>query len=530
MEILLKNGLLFSGKNELPVEGDILIKDGYIAGIGRNLTSIGTVIRLDGLAVAPGFIDQHTHTDRTIFEVPSSASKVTQGVTSEITGNCGIGSFPTIESQRQPLLDYLDTLYSSKEEYPIHWSDFAGFAKAVDEVQPGVNILPLLAHGALRMVVMGTSERKPTKGEMDKMKKILEENLGQGAWGMSTGLVYPPGSFADTEELEELAKVLAKMDSVFTSHVRGESGTLLQADAEILGIGKRTGCEVVISHLKAIGKQYWGDGCKALHMINEARATGQKVFADQYPYEATNTALSVLAPEWAHDGGISGLMDRLTDPMVRPRLLKDIKGRIDTRGGGNCVQISNIRSEEGHRYLGKTLQDIANEEGRTPEEAAAELLLHEHGAVAATYFSLGKIDLETIMKCPMVSVCSDGFGMDTNHQEQSIHPRAYGTFTRVLGKYVREERLLPLHTAIWKMTGLPATAFQIPGRGFLKLGNHADITIFDPSTVRDCATYTHPHQYSKGIEYVFVNGIPEIERGELTGLRGGHVVKRSLLG
>lgn len=527
MEVLIQGGLIYDGSGRDPFEGDVLIRDDRIQEIGQGLTTSGQVIHAEGLAVAPGFIDQHTHTDRTIFEVPSSASKITQGVTSEITGNCGIGAFPVADAHKQELLDYLDMLYSSGEAFPMAWHDCKGFCEAVNAARPGPNILPLCAHGALRMAVMGTEERRPDGREMEDMKNLLRRQLDQGAWGMSTGLVYPPGSFADTEELTELAKVLSASGAVFTSHVRGESGTLLEADNEIISISEKTGCRAVISHLKAIGKEFWGDGVKALRNIEKHRASGADVWADQYPYEATNTGLSVLAPEWAHDGGIEALIRRMQDPETRPRLLRDMEARMETRGGPSCVQLSNIVTEEYKKYLGKNLQEIADEWGVRPVEAAADIFVHEHGAVSACYFSLGKVDVETIIQSPIVSVISDGFGMDLDHTGQAVHPRCYGTFTRVLGRYVREKQLLGLPLAIYKMTGLPASIFHIPERGLLQPGYYADVTVFDPDRVIDKATFVNPHQYSEGVEYVFVNGVLSVKHGALTGDTGGQAVVRS---
>lgn len=411
----------------------------------------------------------------------------------------------------------------------MSWTDFSGFADAVDRIHPGINLLPLTAHGALRMAVMGTEERKAAPEEMEKMRKLLAESLEQGAWGMSTGLVYPPGSFADTEELESLAEILELYGTVLTSHVRGESETLLPAIDEILGIGQRTGCAVLISHLKAIGKAYWGDGCRGLEKITRARESGQTVWTDQYPYEATNTGLTVLAPDWAHAGGIDGLIGRLRDPGIRPRLLRAIRERMDTRGGPSCVQISNIHTEKGRRYIGKTLEEIAGEEKKTPEAAAADIMEEERGAVSAVYFSLGKQDVETIIQDPMVAVCSDGYGLSAGARAEkcAVHPRAYGTFPRVLGRYVREKKLLPLERAVWKMTGLPARAFGIPGRGRLREGYTADITVFDPDTIRDRSDFVHPHQYSEGIEYVMIKGTFSLKNGHLTGNRNGKILRKN---
>lgn len=528
VDILFKNGTICDGTGGKPFRGNIGIQDGKIISVGHGQDSAGEVIDIDGLVIAPGFIDEHTHTDRTIFEFPSPGGRITQGITSEVVCNCGIGPFPNAPEHRREILPYLDSLYSSDIPYDLSWTAFSGFADAVDAVHPGINLLPLTAHGALRMAVMGTEERKASPEEIIKMKQLLEESLRQGAWGMSTGLVYPPGSFADTEELASLAQILEPYGSVLTSHVRGESGTLLPAIDEILGIGQRTGCAVLISHLKAIGKAYWGNGCRGLEKISRARQQGQTVWADQYPYEATNTGLTVLAPDWAQDGGISGLIEKLRDPEVRPRLLQAIRERMDTRGGPSCVQISNVHTEKGRPYMGKTLEKIAEEEKKTAEAAAADLIEQEQGAVSAVYFSLGRQDVETIIQDPMVAVCSDGYGLSAGDRAErcAVHPRAYGTFPRVLGRYVREKKLLPLERAVWKMTGLPARVFGIPRRGLLKEGYTADITVFNPDTICDRSTFDDPHQYAEGVEYVLVKGVFSLKNGKLTGHGNGKVLRR----
>lgn len=528
LDILFKNGIVCDGTGQPLFRGNVGVQDGKIVLVGQDTEDAAAVLDIDGLVIAPGFIDEHTHTDRTIFEFPSPGGRITQGITSEVVCNCGIGPFPNSSAHKEELLPYLDSLYSSEIPYDLSWTDFSGFADAVDAVHPGINLLPLTAHGALRMAVMGTEERKPSPEEMEKMKELLHESLCQGAWGMSTGLVYPPGSFADTKELEALAEVLAHHGAVFTSHVRGESGTLLTAIDEILGIGKRTGCAVLISHLKAIGPQYWGDGCRGLEKIIRARKKGQTVWADQYPYDATNTGLTVLVPDWAHNGGMAALTERLQDPQLRPRLLRDIRKRMDIRGGPSCVQIASIHTAKGRRYIGKTLEEIGTEEKKTPEEAAADIIEQERGAVSAVYFSLGKQDVETIIQDPTVAVCSDGFGLSVGSrtEQSSVHPRAYGTFPRVLRKYVREEKLLSLSTAVWKMTGLPAKAFSIPDRGQLKEGYTADITVFNPRTVSDRSTFVNPHQYSEGVEYVMVKGVFSLKEGQLTGDGNGQVLRR----
>lgn len=525
---VIRGGKIYDGMGGDPYTADLAIENGKIREIGYRLTG-DRIIDAGGLAVIPGIIDNHTHTDRTIFEAPFSPSKLMQGVTAEVTCNCGIGPFPVSDLHRADLQEYMEAQATVASSAALDWHGFQDYADTVDALRPGVNLLPLTAHGALRIAAMGFSDRKAGTEEMNLMKHLLDQTLREGAWGMSTGLVYPPGSFADTEELTALARVLARRGSVFTSHVRGESGTLLEADREIIGIAENTGCEVLISHLKAIGKAYWGDAVRALHLIEKARRKGLQVWADQYPYEATSTKLSVLTPDWAQEGGYGALTERLRSVSLRESILSEIKKRMDIRGGPSCVRISTLKAGPNTQWIGHTAADLAAARNISGEEAVRQLLVEERASVRAVYFSLGTEDMETIMQSPLVAVCSDAPGVDPQiHGTQNVHPRAYGSNARVLGKYVREKKLLPMKTAVWKMTGLPARIFHIPMRGCLKPGFAADITVFDPEKIRDRATYENPHQYAEGVLHVWVNGIQAVRGGRLTGDAGGKVLRKTV--
>lgn len=527
MEIIIKDGCVYDGSGRAPFYKDIRIRDGYIQEIGDHLSGGDRVFSADGCIVAPGFIDEHTHTDRTIFDFPYSNSKIMQGVTSEVTCNCGIGPFPAPSDRKKEILDYMSLSLRVPSSYSIQWEDFAGFAEAVQSVHPAANLLPLAAHGALRIAVMGMEDRPASPDEQKQMEALLAFTLDQGAWGMSAGLIYPPGSFADTEELEGLGRVLADFGSIFTCHVRGEGRTLLKADREMLNIGKKSGCDILISHLKAVGRPYWGDGQKALEMILEARKKGQTVWADQYPYEASSTALSILLPDWAHDGGNECMLRRMADPALRRKMLISVRSKLRERGGPSCIQIAD--AEHHKEWMGQTLQDIADHQHMKPEEAVLHVLQEESGVVSVILYVMGREDVEAILKERTVAVCSDGYGIAPSDHGYRIHPRSYGTFARVLGHYVRDQKLLSMEDAIWKMTGLPASVFHIPRRGFIREGFRADITVFDPGTICDKATFDNPHQYAEGIEMVFVGGVLSLYHGKLTGERNGAVLKRGKL-
>ncbi len=526
---LLKNGLVLDGSGREGVRADVLVAGGKIAAVGTGLSAAGAkVVDAAGLAVAPGFIDSHTHSDRTVFHVPLGHSKLMQGVTTEVVGNCGIGLFPVgAGARRRELEAYLATMEGELPPQGIQWEDMDGYARAVERLGPGRNLAPLVAHGALRIAAMGSDDRVPTAAEMDEMKRLLARSLAQGAWGMSTGLIYPPGIFAATPELVELAGVLAANKTVYASHIRGESKTLPAAVEEAVTISVTGGARVLISHLKAIGQPFWGQGQAALARLAEARSRGVDVWADQYPYEATSTSLTALLPGWVQDGGPEAMLWRLADADLHSRIRQAVCEEMAVRGGPERVRIASVRTEANGKYVGQTVAELAWDRLLAPEDAAVALLKEEGGAVEAIYFSLSSDDLEGIIGSDFVAVGSDGSGMDpAKDGDKMVHPRNYGTFPRVLGRYARERGLLSLEAAVRKMTALPAAIFGIGDRGLLQPGYMADIVVFDPERVRDRAEFANPHQYPEGIEYVFVNGTPAVAAGRLTGDGRGEVLRK----
>jgi N-acyl-D-amino-acid deacylase len=409
----------------------------------------------------------------------------------------------------------------------LSWKNFIQYADQLDRIGLGLNLAPLVAHGALRIAVLGAEDRVPSDRELEKMKTLLTESLEQGAWGLSTGLIYPPGSFAKTEELVDLAKILARYEALYTSHIRGEGATLMEALDEAIYIGKKSGARVEVSHLKAMGRDNWGRGKEALLKLEKARQSGVNITADQYPYEATSTSLTALVPSWAHAGGVSELIKRLASPEMAERLQAEVLLEMNKRGGPSRIVIAEIGSGKNVQLSGKNIVQIAELWECAPERAVIRLLLEETAAVGAVYFSLSDEDVATILSSDQVSVGSDGTGMKAEEDSGiSTHPRSYGTFTRILGLYVREKGILSLAKAIHKMTGLTASRLGLKNRGFIKPGFAADLVLFDPLAIQGRSTFENPHQYAVGVVYVWVNGCAVVQDGRIAGNTPGKVLRK----
>jgi N-acyl-D-amino-acid deacylase len=524
--LLIRNVTLVDGSGTSPRRADVAVADGRLAAVGPDLDCTAVqVIDADGLVLAPGFIDIHGHSDMTLFRHPLLESKAFQGVTTEVTGNCGLGLFPVCPGDEAELATYLRLHDYSLPDKGICWHDLAGYAERVERDGLGINVAPLMGHAALRAAVMGMVDRAPTTAELTRLEELLDAALRQGAWGLSTGLIYPPGSYAATDEIIALARVLARHGALYTSHIRSESDSIDVALDEALRIGRASGVRVQVSHLKAMGGSNRGRAAALLARLAAARAEGIDVAADQYPYNASSTTLTAVVPQRAHSGGVTALLARLADPALRPELEAEIGREMARREGAGGILVTGCTH---HRELsGLSVDAIAVRWGCTPASAVIRLIREEQGNVGAIFFSMAEEDVATILTDPLVAVGSDGHALsvaDDGHEP--THPRSYGTFPRVLGHYVREERLLPLETAIYKMTGLPASRLGFTDRGLVKPGYAADLVLFDPATIADTATYAEPHRYATGIIHLLVGGRFVIRDGMLTGERPGKVLRK----
>ncbi len=524
--VLLKNLVLIDGTGEERREGTILIKDEVIERIEEKdfIMEVDEVIDLGGLVVAPGFIDIHSHADAYLFVNPLAEAKLRQGVTSEVSGNCGFGAFP-VPTNPEKLKLFTELMTSLDFQFPekgITWNDLSSFRERLKNEQLGTNILPLVAHGALRVSVMGSKQEKPTDQEMKEMISLLKENLEQGAWGFSTGLAYAPGSFAEFEEILELAKEVKRQDSFYTSHIRNEGDDVLQAIDEIIEIGRLSHCRINISHLKAMGVKNWYQADKLLNKIKDAKAEGIEVSADQYPYPASSTILGILVPKWANDGGAAKMCQRLQSEELRCSILAEIEANMEARGGADRIIIANCAKKYPIPIEGRTIREIANQFGLSPVETIAKLIIDNTNAVMAIYLSIADEDVEKILKDETIMVGSDGMINIVNPQYS--HPRAFGTFPRILGHYVREKKTLSLERAIKKMTSLPAEKIGLKNRGLIKEGFIADLVIFDSETIIDKSTYINASQYPVGIESVMMSGKWIIKNGKLTGIKVGEIL------
>ena len=524
-DILIKNGLIVDGRRTAPFRADLAVKDGKIASIGSAADAQALrVIDAEGLAVAPGFINIHSHSDAAPLVGYPVESAVAMGVTTEVTGNCGTSNMPCLPHAKAMLTEYFDgELQLPRQGIDVICKDLNEYGQRIAAVSSPGNYAVLIGHGTLRLNVMGFVSRIPTEEELEQMKQLLDQQLSQGAFGMSLGLIYPPSSYSEKEELIELAKVIKKHDGILTVHMRNENAGVFDSVREMIDIAEQSGVHLEISHLKLMGKPQWGRADELLAMIDEAKARGVDINADQYPYLASSTSLTVLVPSKDHEGGTSVMLQRLAEPT--DELLAGMAAILESRGGANTVMVTTTHGKA-VEFEGKYLDQIAEALGTDPLHAAIELIIRCGGVISAVFFCMDKADMLKIMSRMDLCVGSDGYALsyDPKYTPNNPHPRSFGTFTEFLS-VVRENKLMSLEDAVFKCTGLPAQVLGIRDRGVLEEGKAADITIFDPKTVASAAEYTDSKRKPIGLPYVISAGKLIWENGSLTGEGAGALLR-----
>lgn len=540
MRVLVRNASIVDGTGAPAREGELLIEGEHIAEVGETSLAPDEVIDARGMVIAPGFIDAHSHSDFTLPGDPEARAKVMQGVTTEVIGNCGLGLFPA-NDRVERFYDKLSPMIFGERGGGC-FADLATYRARLHERGISVNAAPLVSHGNVRCLAMGLDERAPTAAELSHMRDVLEANMAQGAFGLSTGLVYAPGAYASTEEIIELAKVAAAHGGIYATHMRDEGARLIPSVEEALRIAREARISVQISHHKAAGRFNWGKVKKTLAMIDRARRDeGLDVHSDVYPYTAGSTVLSAMfIPLWAFEGSQEKLLERLRDPAMRARIIADadqrfmkfaqLPGVLDRifpkrlilplvlRELSKLVVVSSTKKQ--HHYEGMSLHDIVRSRGQRLYDGLLDLLIEEELAVAAIAHVMSEDDVRTVLAHPTTMLGTDSFPQ----REGKPHPRSYGTYPRVLEHYVRDSKLFSLETAIAKMTGMVASKLGISDRGELRAGARADVVIFDAARVRDRATYASPRNHPEGIAHVFVNGAWTVRDGEHTGARAGRAL------
>lgn len=528
-DIIIKNGEIVDGTGNPWVSGDIALRGDRIAKIGKlDDATAKRVIDARGLMVSPGFIDMLGQSEMALLIDNRSLSKLSQGITTEITGE-GASIAPQdalTVSELQPGLD--------RYRLKVDWTTLNGYFTRLQKKQTPLNLGTYVGAAQVREAVLGDVDRAPSAEELARMKALVTEAMRQGAFGVSTALIYPPGHYAKTDELIELAKVAAQYGGIYATHMRSEGQSETEAVEEALRIGREAHLPVEIFHLKVIGKPRWGSMPKIVGMIQAARDSGQDVSADMYPYVAGGTALASSLPPWVADGGVPKLLERLKDPAVRSRIQLELASEHPNwenlylgSGGASGILLSGIENPDFKQYNGKTLAQFAQAQEKDPLDALMDLVIADKAQTGAIYFIASEDDLRFGLQQPWTSIGLDGseMSLDGSLYDPHEHPRAFGSMPRFLGHYVREEHLLPMEQGVRKITSLPAQRERLRDRGLLKEGFFADITIFDPRRIIDKATYENPTQPSVGIEYVFVNGELEYEDGKLTGAMAGRALR-----
>ncbi len=526
---IIRNGMIYDGNGGEPFKADIGIRGDTIAFIG-DLSGVSAQISVDakGMAVAPGFINMLSWANESLIEDGRSQSDLRQGVTLEVMGEGGSMGPLNARMKEQMQKGQTDIKYN------VSWNTLGGYLNFLEKKGISCNVASFVGATTIREYVIGEDDRDPTAAELDSMKALVDQAMQEGALGVGSSLIYPPAFFAKTSELIALSKEASKYGGMYISHIRNEGNKLFEAVRELITIAKEANCPAEIYHFKAAGKNNWWKLDSLIHIVDSARKAGLQITADMYTYHASATGLTAAFPPSLQDGGFDKLWQRLHDPAIREKMKKEMDSNPEDwentyygAGGADGVLLLDFRVDSLRKYIGMTLAQVAKIRGTSPEETAMNLIIEDSTRIGVAYFSMDSNNVKKEIAIPWMSFCSDE-GSFTNEGiflKTSCHPRAYGSFIRVLGKFSRDEKLIKLHEAVRKLSKLPATNLKIKKRGELKVGYYADIVIFDPEKVQDHATFEKPQQYATGVIDVFINGVQVIKDGEHTGNKPGRFVK-----
>lgn len=526
-DVLIKGGTVYDGAGGEPRHLDVAIRGDRIVEIGTlRKARANTVVDATGLAVAPGFINMLSHSETSLIVDGRSMSELKQGVTTQIFGEGSMGPL-TLEMKARRIAQQGDI------KYDITWTTLAEYLAYLEKRGISQNVASFIGAPTLREYVIGLQDKAATPEQLDKMRELVRQEMEAGALGITTALIYPPATFAKTEELIELSKVAAKYKGKYIAHIRSEADQLAEAVEETIRISREAGLPAEIYHLKASGRENWSKLDRVLAMIEEARRSGLQITADMYTYTAGATGLNSCMPPWVYDGGSDAAYRRLEDPETREKIAAAMRAPSNhwenlymLAGSPDRILLVGFKSEALKPLTGKTLADVARMRGKDPVETIMDLVLEDRSRIGTVYFMMDEENVKKQIRQPWVSFGSDAASMAPEgvFLKSSTHPRAYGNFARLLGKYVREEKVIPLTEAVRRLSGLPATNLGLDHRGFLEPGMFADVVVFDPDTITDVATYEKPQQYSVGVKHVFVNGVQVLRDGEHTGAKPGRAL------
>jgi N-acyl-D-amino-acid deacylase len=523
-DIIIKGGTVYDGTGRRPVKADVGIRGDRIAAVGNlSRATAPAIVDAKGLAVAPGFINMLAHSESSLIVDPRSLSEIKQGVTTQIFGELSMG--PLNDQMKRRLREQQGDV-----KYDIEWTTLAEYLKYLERRGISQNVASFIGAATIREYVIGLEDKPPTAAQLDQMRELVRREMEAGALGITTALIYPPAFFAKTDELIELCKVAVKYQGKYTTHMRSEGNQLIEAVQETIRISREAGLPAEIYHLKASGQANWPKMDQVISMIEKARRQGVKISADMYTYPAGGTGLDASMPPWVFDGGRDAAYKRLQDPAIRKQIADAIRTPTDQwenlyllAGSPDRILLAGFRTEKLKPLTGKTLAEVARMRGEDPVETIMNLVLEDRSRIGTIYFLMSEDNIKKQIRQPWVSFGSDAASIapEGNFVKSAAHPRAYGNFARLLGKYVREEKVISLAEAVRRLSGLPATNLGLDHRGFLKPGMFADVVVFDPQTIADRATFENPHQLAVGVKQVFVNGVQVLKDGEHTGAKPG---------